>query len=30
MGFLEWGYPKIEHPIKTDDLGLPLFQETSM
>ena len=33
--FLKWGYPKngrfIEgNPIKMDDLGVPLFQETSI
>ena len=32
-GFQKWGYPKNgwsmrEHPIKLDDLGVPLFQET--
>ena len=33
-GFLKWGYPSNswflrEYPIKKDDLGVPLFQETS-
>ena len=32
-GFHKWGYPIagwfiIEHPIKIDDLGVPLFMET--
>ena len=25
-----WGYPQMENPIKIDDLGVPLFQETSI
>ena len=35
-GFLKWGYPKfqmdglMEHPIKLDDLRVPLFQETAI
>ena len=34
-GFHKWGIPKnawfkMEHPTKMDDLGVPLFQETSI
>ena len=34
-GFLTWGYPQnewfiMEKTIKMDDLGVPLFQETSI
>ena len=27
---LEWGFSKMENPSKMDDLGVPLFQETSI
>lgn len=25
MGFLEWGYPKMENHMKIDDLGVPPY-----
>ena len=30
MGVPQNGWFRREHPIKTDDLGVPLFQETSI
>ena len=35
LGFLKWGYPKMdgfsrENPSKMDDLGVSLFQETTV
>ena len=31
VGFLEWGYPFImDNPVEMEDLGVPIFQETSI